>query len=133
MSARSARRLLLVRRARVERLGGDRDRTELSCERVEVEPLAGAVPEQGCELEHAVRGPVGDEADEAAQVLLGFDAVQPGRRNDREERGGAFGVVIASAKEPRLASQSESPFILPMLVSRPWCTTDGIRGSTLRS
>ena len=130
---RGGRAFLLRRSGRVERLSGDNNGSELGTKGFRVEALPSAAPEERAELDHSLGGPQRHEADEAAQVLLGLDLVKPCRGDDREERGGALGVVVASAEQPRLSAQRESPFILPMLVSRPWCTTDGIRGSTLRS
>jgi hypothetical protein len=37
--------------------------------------------------------------------VRGFTAVQPGRSRDREERGGALGVIVASAKQPGFAAE----------------------------
>src|SRR5258706_4069090 len=98
MSERSSRQLLLFGR-RGER-SGDRERTDLEGELARVEAGAGGGPVAGAELEVALARPVGEDAEEVAQVGLGVERVQARRGDEREEMGGALRMVVAADEEP---------------------------------
>jgi hypothetical protein len=42
-------------------------------------------------------------------------------------------AIVGACEQEVLATDRESPFILPMLASLPWCTTDGTRSPARRS
>src|SRR5262249_8315392 len=95
------------RGARIERRDRDIDRAELGLELLGGKACAGPRPEERGKFEHAVLGPERHESDEAAQVLLRVEAVEPGGGEQRVERGGAPGVVIAAAEEPGLPAEGD--------------------------
>ena len=77
---RSARRRLLLGR-RGDR-PGDGQQSELGGELPHVEAGAGRGPVLGGELEVAVLGPVGQDAEDVAKVLLGVEPVEAGRGDE---------------------------------------------------
>ena len=98
-----------------------------------VEARAGRGPVLGGELQVAIPGPVGEHPEDIAQVALGVEPVQARRGDEREQVPGAGGMLVAAYEQPALATDGESPFILPMSARSPSCTTDGTRSSARRS
>src|SRR5271154_5643630 len=98
---RSIRRGLLFRRRHGERadLGGELDGTETR---------ASASPVLRRQLEIPFARPVGQDAEEVAQVRLGIEAVQACRGDEREEVPGALAVRVAADEEPAASSDGNS-------------------------
>jgi len=109
---RSVRRRLLSRGHRERWRDGER--AELGRQLGGVEAGSGLHPVLRCELDVAVLRPVGQDAEEVAQVGLGVEAVQTGRGHEGEDVARCLTVIVAAHEEPALASDGESPFILPM-------------------
>src|SRR3954454_12334006 len=103
MDVASARRRLLFRRKRP----GHGDVPEGLRELGGSESSAGMGPVLGGELEVAITRPVGHDADEVGEVGLGIEPVQLAGGDEREEVCGGAGVVVAAAKEPVLATDSD--------------------------
>jgi len=80
--------------------------------RVEPSPRRGPVPR--AELEHPIRRPHRDDAQDLGKVRLGVEAVKAAGRDEREEVAGGAAVVVAADEKPGLAASGKSPFILPM-------------------
>lgn len=127
IGTRSARSRLLRRGRR------DGERTQLSLELGGVEAGPGCQPVAGAQLEEALARPVGQDAEEVAEVGLGIEVVKAGRGDQRHQVAGGLRVVVAADEEPRLATDRESPFILPMLANAPPSTTGGTLRSAQRS
>ena len=104
---RSTRRRLLLGR-RGDRLG-DIQRADFGRELARVEASAGSCPVLGGELQVPVPGPVGQDAKDVAEVLLGIEAVQAGRGDQRQEIAGAGGMIVAADEEPGLAPHRDLP------------------------
>src|SRR5271154_819525 len=98
---RSIRRELLFRRRYGEGadLGGELNGTETR---------ASASPVLGRQLEIPFAGPVGQDAEEVAQVRLGVEAVQACRGDEREEVPGALAMRVAADKEPAASPDGNS-------------------------
>src|SRR5262245_16018044 len=62
--------------------------------------LARLVPVDGRELENAVSGPAGQEAQEVAQVCPGLDVVEPAAGEQRDEGRVDVAGVVAADEEP---------------------------------
>src|SRR5262245_40706641 len=62
--------------------------------------LESLLPIGGSELENAMAGPAGQEAEEIARVREGLDAVQTGAGQERDEDGVGSGPVLASDEDP---------------------------------
>ena len=66
-----------------------------------------------------------DPGENVGEPGLGIDIVHFCRDDERIHGGGALTAAVRSTEEPGLSSQSNHPFILPML-GRSWkSTTDG--------
>src|SRR5258708_6749970 len=108
-------------------------------EDVGVEPLLsvlvleGLLPVDGSEIKDAANGPIRQKAEKVAEIAPGFDAVELTAREQGHEGGVDFGGVVTADEDPVLATDRESPFILPMLATWPSCITDGTRSSVPRS
>jgi hypothetical protein len=63
----------------------------------------------GASFEVAVLGPVGQDAEDVAKVLLGVEPVQASRGDQRQEIAGAGGVIVAADEEPGLAAHRDLP------------------------
>lgn len=100
---RSARGWLLGRAWR--RQG---DEAVLAGELVRVEASARGGPVLRGEGQSVGRGPLGEDADELGEVLLGVEAVEPGGGDEGHDRGGGPGVVVAACEEPVLASDGDA-------------------------
>jgi hypothetical protein len=105
--SRSVRRRLLLRR-RGDRLGY-RQGADLGGELPGVEASTGGGPVLGSELEVAVLGPVGQDAEDVAEVLLGVEPVQARRGDERKEIAGAGSVIVTADEQPRLATHRDLP------------------------
>ena len=71
--------------------------------------LSSLLPIDGSQLEHAVDGPAGQEAQEVAQVAAGFDAVELAAGEERDEAR----VDVAASSLP-----TKSQFLRPMASRR---------------
>ena len=100
------RRLLLCRRR--DRFG-DGERAELGAQLSGVEEGSGSEPVLRGELDVAVLGPVGQDAEDVAEVLLGVEPVQVGGGDEGQQAGGAGRVVIAADEEPGFSIMQSSP------------------------
>lgn len=72
--------------------------------------LESAAPVGGSELEDAVAGPAGQQAEQVAEVAEGLDVVEPAARYERDEGGVRLGAVLAADEEPAdVVVQGEAP------------------------
>src|SRR6188768_226095 len=96
-ATRSIRRGLLFRRRQGEgaHFSGELDGVETS---------ASASPVLRGQLEIPFARPVGEHAEQVAQVRLGVEAVQARRGDEREEVSGALAVRVATNEEPASSS-----------------------------
>src|SRR5271166_5464632 len=74
--------------------------------------LQGLVPVERRELEHALALPVGEQAEQIAQITPGLDAVHLAAGQERDEGRIGFGPLVAPEEKPifpsdRLAAQLE--------------------------
>ena len=99
--ARSARSRLLGRRVERRR---DVEVAEVGVELAGIEASAGGQPVLGGELEEAAARPVGQDAEDVAQVDLGIETVQAGGGDESEEVARGLTVVVAADEEPRLSA-----------------------------
>ena len=74
-----------------------------------VSVLQGLVPVGGSELEDAVLGPTGEQAEDVAHVGPGLDAVHLAARQERDEGGVDVAAVVASDKEPVFTADGLAP------------------------
>jgi hypothetical protein len=102
---RSARGRLLRRRGADRR---QRELAELGDELGRDEVLSSPGPVARRELEVALAGPVGQDAEEVAQVGLGVELVEACGRDQREQVAGGLGVVVAADEEPGLPAMPSS-------------------------
>lgn len=120
VDANSVRGALLFRR-RLLQVGKGRGEVEepgLVGELPVVEQLAGLGPVLGREGESGQTLSVGRDSDAIAEVLLGVEAVEPGRGDQRHDGGGALRVAIAAGEQPGRPADRDHPFILPMSAQR---------------
>ena len=89
--------------------GRNGERAEVGGELDGVEPVAGARPELGRELEEAVTGPMRQDAQQVAQVGLGVEDVEPGGGDEREEVTGGLGVVVGADEHPSVSANGDGP------------------------
>jgi hypothetical protein len=66
---------------------------------------------------------------DVGEVVDRVHLVRLARRDERVESGQVLAGVVVPDEEEVLAPESESPFILPISVKSPWCTTAGTRSS----
>src|SRR5579862_7808434 len=102
VSGTAVRRRLLFGRGVEDRREGERAKLEREFARVEAGASGGPVFRG--ELEVTVLGPMGENAEQVAQVRLGVEAVQAAGRDEREQVGGALAVVVAADEEPGFSS-----------------------------
>ena len=97
-------------RSRLLRRGQRRDgkRAEFALELCSVEPLAGSAPVARAQLQEALARPVRQHADDVTEVRLRIEAVQPRRRDEREEIACGLRVVVAADEEPGLATDRDA-------------------------
>ena len=126
---RSARRRLRSRRGR--RLGNG-ERTEFVLEFGGIEASASGAPITRTQLEESLTRPVRQHAEQIAEVGLRIEGVQSRRGDQREQIAGGLCVIVAADEQPRLASNDESPFILPMSAKPASCTIAGTQSSAAR-
>ena len=103
-ATRSARNRLLRRGRR----GRDGEWAQLALELGGVEAGAGSGPVARGELEVTVARPVGEYAEQVAQVGLGIEVVQPGRGDEGHQVAGGLAVVVTADEEPGLAASSDA-------------------------
>jgi len=58
------------------------------------------LPIDGSELEQTIARPAADQAEQVADVTVGFDAVKPSAGEQRDEDGVYGGAVVAADEEP---------------------------------
>ena len=76
---------------------------------------------------------LGDARQNVGEPSLRIDVVHFGGDDQAVHDGGTIAATIGAAEQPRLATQSNRPFILPMS-GRKWkFITDGIRILAARS
>jgi hypothetical protein len=71
----------------------------------------------------------GDAGQDVGEVLEGIDAASLAGGDQRVEACDVASGIGVADEEVVLATEGESPFILPMLASQPWWSIDGIRSS----
>src|SRR5262245_27345851 len=86
----------------------DRQLAKGGGELVGVEPRASGCPVPGSELEVAVAGPVGEHAEQVAQVCLGVEPVQLAGGDEREQVGGGLGVIVAGNEQPGFSADGDA-------------------------
>src|SRR5579883_3153903 len=64
--------------------------------------LASLIPVGGSQVEHAQDRPIGQQAEEVAQVAPGFDAVQSATGQERDEGRIDRAALVAAEEEPVL-------------------------------
>ena len=68
--------------------------------------LEGLAPVGGRELEQAICGPAGHEAEQVAQICERFKLMQAAAGQDRDEDGVHFGTVVAAHEKPVLPADN---------------------------
>src|SRR5690349_11726847 len=68
--------------------------------------LEGLAPVGGRELEQAICGPAGHEAEQVAQICERFKLMQAAAGQDRDEDGVHFSTVVAAHEKPVLPADN---------------------------
>jgi hypothetical protein len=102
---RSARGRLLGRGQRRR----DREPADLGLEFSGIQASPGGEPVARGELKVATTRPLGQDAEQVAEVGLGVETVEPGGGDEREQVAGGLGVVVAADEEPRLSAGRHPP------------------------
>ena len=86
----------------------DREGAKLCFELGGVETLPGRSPVFRSELEVPVLGPVRQDAEDVAEVLLGVEVMKLGGGDHGEEVRGGLGVIVGADEEPVLAPDRDA-------------------------
>ena len=86
----------------------DNEWAQLALELGGVETGAGREPVARGELEVAIAWPMGQDADEVAEVGVGVEAMEASGGDQRQQVAGRLGVIVAAREQPRFAAHGDA-------------------------